>query len=84
MEPNPVNPDLNMVQFNPAKLGDQNGRIVAENDDVMIFFVPGRTVYRGADEGSQYQPAEYVLLEKKGKRLPNHMWVKEILRFRGK
>ena len=75
---------LNLVQYKPPKLGELNGRIVVENDEFMIFFVPGRTVYVDSSSGSQYQPAEYVLLAKQGKKLPNSIWVRELLRFRGK
>lgn len=84
MEPKPEQDlSVNLLQFKPPKLGDLNGRIVAESNTFVVFFLPGRTVYRGSDEGSQYQNAEYVLLEKRGRKLPNNtMWVRELLRFR--
>ena len=39
-------------------------RVVEENEDFKVLFLPGRTVYIDSLEGSQYQPAEYVVLGK--------------------
>lgn len=65
-----------IYRLDPPMLGDKSVKLVIESEGFIVFYIPGRTVYINADEGSQYQNAEYVVLEKLG-----NFYGKEILRF---
>lgn len=62
------------------RLNDKNGKLIKETNEFAVFYLPGRSVYIDADSGTQYQPAEYVVL-RKGKPMALGFWATEILRF---
>ena len=76
---------LHYLKFDPPMLDDINGRIVAENDEFIVFYTPGRTVYIDSVQGSQYQPSEYIILKRDEdiggyEEIVAHV-VEEVLRF---
>ena len=62
-----------------------NCRIVAENDKLVVIYVPGRSKYIDSASGTQYSPSEYIICLKDWSRkaVENTLGilVEEVLRF---
>ena len=76
---------LHLLIVDPPTFDGLNCRIVAENDDVVVVYIPGRTVYVDSVQGSQYSPSTYVVCFRGGsaREVENTVgiMVEEVLRF---